>query len=52
MLGIGVLVLWSGSPYPDFIIGALIGLYVIKEAAEILREARRARHEAHPDAIS
>ena len=36
----GVLVLWLGSPYPDFIIGILIGLYVIKEAIEILREAR------------
>lgn len=35
----GVLVLWLGSPYPDFIIGTLIGLYVIKEAIEILREA-------------
>ena len=36
----GALVLWLGSPYPDFIIGILIGLYVIKEAIEILREAR------------
>lgn len=48
----GVLVALLGAPYPDFIIGALIGLYVIKEAAEILRDARRARHEARPDAIS
>lgn len=38
----GALVLWLGSPYPDFIIGALIGLYVIKEAVEILGDARRA----------
>ena len=37
----GVLVYVSGSPYPDFIIGILIGLYVIKEAVEILRDARR-----------
>lgn len=36
----GVLVLWLSSPYPDFVIGALIGLYVIKEAAEILLDAR------------
>ncbi|MBT8110875.1 MAG: cation transporter [Gammaproteobacteria bacterium] len=36
----GVLVLWLGTPYPDFVIGALIGLYVIKEAIEILRDAR------------
>lgn len=48
----GVLVLWLDSPYPDFIIGALIGLYVIKEAAEILGDARRARQEACRDAIS
>ena len=36
----GMLVLWLRSPYPDFFIGALIGLYVIKEAVEILRDAR------------
>ena len=36
----GLLVLWLGVPYPDFVIGALIGLYVIKEAIEILRDAR------------
>lgn len=36
----GVLVLWLAVPYPDFIIGALIGLYVIKEAIEILRDAK------------
>lgn len=36
----GLLVLWLHTPYPDFVIGALIGLYVIKEAVEILREAR------------
>ncbi len=36
----GILVLWLAVPYPDFIIGALIGLYVIKEAIEILRDAR------------
>jgi len=36
----GLLVLWLRVPYPDFIIGMLIGLYVIKEAVEILRDAR------------
>jgi len=36
----GLLVLWLGVPYPDFVIGTLIGLYVIKEAIEILRDAR------------
>jgi cation diffusion facilitator family transporter len=44
----GILVLWLGSPYPDFIIGTLIGLYVIKEAVEILGDARRARIESTP----
>jgi cation diffusion facilitator family transporter len=39
----GALVWWLASPYPDFVIGALIGLYVIKEAVEILGDARRAR---------
>ncbi len=48
----GILVLWQGSPYPDFVIGTLIGLYVIKEAVEILGDARRARRAADSDAIS
>lgn len=42
----GVLVAWLGSRTPDLIIGALIGLYVIKEAFEILREAREASDAA------
>lgn len=44
----GVLVLWLATPYPDYIIGALIGLYVSKEAFEILGDARRARAESTP----
>ncbi len=36
----GLLILWLGVPYPDYVIGTLIGLYVIKEAVEILRDAR------------
>jgi cation diffusion facilitator family transporter len=48
----GLLVLWLGSPYPDFVIGALIGLYVIKESAEILKDARQARQQARVSAIS
>ncbi len=36
----GILILWLNTPYPDFIIGVLIGLYVIKEAIEILRDAK------------
>jgi Co/Zn/Cd efflux system component len=38
----GVLVWWLANPYPDYVIGTLVGLYVIKEAIEILRDARRA----------
>jgi len=36
----GLLVFWLGEPYPDFVIGTLIGLYVIKEALEILGDAK------------
>ncbi len=42
----GVLVAWLHSRIPDLVIGTLIGLYVIKEAFEILRESRQARREA------
>ena len=41
----GLLVLWLSLPYPDFVIGTLIGLYVIKEAIEILRDARSEANE-------
>jgi len=52
----GVLVLLLRSPVPDWIIGAAIAGYVIKEALEILREARNAKAAANalrskPDAI-
>ena len=40
----GLLILWLGVPFPDFVIGTLIGLYVIKEAIEILRDARAETH--------
>jgi len=36
----GALVWALGSPFPDFIVGTLIGIYVLKEAFEILRDAR------------
>ena len=42
----GVLVAWLHSRIPDLVIGTLIGLYVIKEAFEILKESREARREA------
>jgi cation diffusion facilitator family transporter len=35
----GVLVTLTGSATPDLVIGALIGLYILKEAIEILRQA-------------
>jgi cation diffusion facilitator family transporter len=39
----GLVVFFSGSRYPDLIVGTAIGVYVIKEAFEILGEARQAR---------
>ncbi|WP_329742003.1 cation diffusion facilitator family transporter [Dyella sp. A6] len=38
----GMLVWWWHRPWPDLVIGTAIALYVIREAAGILREARRA----------
>ena len=38
----GLLILATGWRYPDLVVGALIGLYVCKEALEILSEAREA----------
>lgn len=34
------LVAWTGSRIPDLVVGAAIGLYVVKEAIEILRDAQ------------
>lgn len=36
----GVLVALTGSPYPDLVAGAAIGIYVIREALEILSAVR------------
>ena len=49
VIAAGVMVMLLGSPYPDYIIGSLIGLYVVKEAVEILSEARNARRPAVAD---
>jgi Co/Zn/Cd efflux system component len=38
----GLLVLLTGSRFPDLVTGAAIGIYVVKEAIEILGEAREA----------
>lgn len=42
----GALVALLQSRYPDLIIGTLIGLYVIREAFEILVDARKAKAES------
>src|SRR3546814_17630166 len=42
----GVLVAVTDTRYPDLIIGTLIGLYVIREAFEILSDARQAQRTA------
>jgi cation diffusion facilitator family transporter len=42
----GVLVAVTGVRYPDLVVGSAIGIYVIKEAVEILREAREAKARA------
>lgn len=48
----GLLILWLGVPYPDYVIGTLIGLYVVKEAVEILRDARSEATKEFEDARS
>lgn len=42
----GVLVLLTRSRVPDIVVGVAIGLYVIREALEILGRAKEARAEA------
>jgi len=41
-----LLVFMTGSRYPDLVVGFGIGLYVIREALEILRDAAKARAAA------
>lgn len=43
VIGSGLLVILTGSRFPDLIVGFAIGLYVVKEAFEILGEAKSAR---------
>lgn len=43
----GILVAVTGSRYADLIVGTAIGCYVIREATEILREARQAAATAN-----
>jgi Co/Zn/Cd efflux system component len=42
----GLLVLLTSSRFPDLVMGGAIGIYVVKEAIEILSEAREARRAA------
>jgi cation diffusion facilitator family transporter len=46
----GLLVLLTGSRFPDLVVGGAIGVYVVKEAIEILSEARETRSGAAEDA--
>ncbi|MBS0514287.1 MAG: cation transporter [Proteobacteria bacterium] len=43
----GVAVAYTGSRYPDLVVGAAIGVYVVKEAFEILHEAGTARADSN-----
>ena len=43
------LVALTGSRFPDVIVGAAIGAYVVKEAIEILREASADKATAEPE---
>lgn len=43
------LVAFTGSRFPDVIVGAAIGAYVVKEAIEILREASAKKATAEPE---
>lgn len=42
----GAIMIAAGFRYVDLAVGAAIGCYVMKEAVEILREAREAKEEA------
>jgi Co/Zn/Cd efflux system component len=39
----GALVLLTHTRYPDLVVGMAIGLYVMREAGEILERARQAK---------
>jgi Co/Zn/Cd efflux system component len=49
VIAAGILVVAIGSRYPDVIIGMAIGLYVIRESFEILRETRGGVSDESPD---
>ena len=46
VIAAGALVVATGSRMPDLVIGCAIGLYVLKEAFEILRDVRAERAHA------
>ncbi|MCB1054752.1 MAG: cation transporter [Acidobacteria bacterium] len=41
VLAAAALVAWTGSRFPDLVIGALIGIYVLRESWEILRQTAK-----------
>jgi cation diffusion facilitator family transporter len=43
LIASGIIVMWSGFRFVDLIVGAGIGVYVMKEAFEILGDARKER---------
>ena len=36
VIAAGALVAWTGSPYPDLVIGTVVGLFVLNGARRIL----------------
>jgi cation diffusion facilitator family transporter len=52
ILSAGV-VSWTGSRIPDLVVGAAIGLYVVKESIEILRDAQASttKHDSSDQSI-
>lgn len=44
VIGSGIIVITTGFRFIDLIVGGAIGAYIVKEAAEILGEAREARN--------
>jgi len=46
VIGAGLLVLASGSAWPDYVIGTVIGAVVLQGAVQILRESRAALRDA------
>ena len=48
VIGSGILVIATGFRFIDLVVGAAIGAYIVKEALEILAEAREAQQTPSP----